>query len=52
MCLWQQATGSLRLLLLGGSCDKTPNTGEILCCWVYQLKTLDRQWAHHSLSQI
>lgn len=33
VCMWQQATWSLRLLLLGGSWDKSHNTGEILCCW-------------------
>lgn len=33
MCMCEQDTWSLRLLLLGGSWGKSPNTGEILCCW-------------------
>lgn len=33
MCMWQQATWSLRLLFLACSWDKPPNTGEVLCCW-------------------
>lgn len=33
MCMCEQDTWSLRLLLLGGSWGKSPSTGEILCCW-------------------
>lgn len=33
VCMCEQDTWPLRLLLLGGSWGKTPSPGEILCCW-------------------
>lgn len=57
MCLCEQDTWFLRLLLLGGSWDKTPSTGEILCCWAGPNFTSlsapeDGQMARQSLDQV